>query len=1116
MNVQEQANVKVTLNNEEAKREMDELNGRIEKMIQLRKKAEKAGDVKGFKKIDQELKKAQREAKRYEKQLYDVDKALRNINGASWNELKKAEAALVAQTRKLNRETTEYTNKRAQLKQVRAEISRINATQRTSASMWSRMSDGFNRYFGMATAWLASIAGATFKAKQAVDGFFNREDMVGKVKSLTKLAGEELDFLEQKAIEFSTTTTKEGIKIQKSADEILEAFQLVGSAKPELLKNKEALAQVTREILIQSEAAEGMALTDAIDATTKAMNQYSAGAEQAARFTNAMAAGAQVGAVQIPEIGESMKEFGTNANAANVPVERSVGLIELVGEKAGLVGPRAGVQLRNFFTILSAGADETNPEMVGLSESLDKLAEKNMSSAEYVQLFGRENANVARIIVQNRTYLDELTDAITGTNTAYTQAIDNTVDQKAALTQARNRAHEYAVELGEQLAPAMIYIADSGSLILKFLTASVKLFVQSRGIIIPLTASIIGYKTAIKLAALWQATYNKESKISLALIKMKVFWHRAEKGALLLVSAAQALLTGNIKRATAAMRIFNRTTKMSPLGLFIGLATAAATAFLVFRDNSVKAASGQKKLNDEIERGNELASQSQTLEERASITENLSKQQLENLKSDLKSQISMEENFHATLLGKLKKRLSEDEQLQVLSARRNQKGLSQILKINIGAQIEARKRAIARDLEEESKGNKQRLQQLRSYLSRVNTELGKRPGETTDDEASNALELAHKEQILRIKQYYADKEELQKESQARLLAADLAYLMAKANLETDEEKRLELQSQIIDKQLEYNKALKEAVPEIINTDDAVDKLNTRLLEQGKLMGYASQKQREATDDQEELTARQVQQAQTIQMVGDVMTDYVTGALNGTMDEYANFGDTLILMSLQILKQMVPIWSAQILGYSLASFESVATWGAAGVAKHAAISALMYAAISAVEGGVRKGIENRREAATQHATGKYPIMGASDGRMYDTNFAGRPKTGLYSGPQLGIFNEVPGEPEMVVDGKTTRQLMINYPAVYDGIRQMAAGFQPQFANGKYPTQSNPVQPYTPDPTFSRLLSDNLKATRQMTEAAEKLWKDGTYTRLLGRDGLIKQEAEYQKMKSNVTL
>ncbi|MBW8334844.1 MAG: hypothetical protein K0M40_22700 [Prolixibacteraceae bacterium] len=228
--------------------------------------------------------------------------------------------------------------------------------------------------------------------------------------------------------------------------------------------------------------------------------------------------------------------------------------------------------------------------------------------------------------------------------------------------------------------------------------------------------------------------------------------------------------------------------------------------------------------------------------------------------------------------------------------------------------------------------------------------------------ATDALDLAYKQQTLLLKQKYAAEETLQKEYAARMLATEIAYMQTKLQVTTDESSRIDLQSQLIDKQLQYAAALKETIPEILNTDNGIQKLNTRLLEESKLLDLAAQKQAEGTAAQETATAKQIQQADTIKMVGDVMTDYVTGALNGSLDEFQTFGDTLILMSLQMLKQMVPIWSAQILGLSLSSPESVASWGVLGLAKYAVITGLMYAGIAAVEGAVKGGINKKREAA----------------------------------------------------------------------------------------------------------------------------------------------------------
>jgi len=228
------------------------------------------------------------------------------------------------------------------------------------------------------------------------------------------------------------------------------------------------------------------------------------------------------------------------------------------------------------------------------------------------------------------------------------------------------------------------------------------------------------------------------------------------------------------------------------------------------------------------------------------------------------------------------------------------------------------------------------------------------------EDAANSIELAYKQQQLLLKQKYEGEETLQKEYAARMLASEIAYMQTKMQLSDDEATKIDLQSQLIDKQREYAAALKETVPEILNTENGIQKLNTRLLEESKLLDYATQKQIEGTNAQEDSTTKQIQQADTIKLVGDVMTDYVTGALNGSLDGFQTFGDTLILMSLQILKQMVPIWSAQILGLSLASPESVASWGVAGMAKYAAITGLMYAGIAVVEGTVKNKVNKKKE------------------------------------------------------------------------------------------------------------------------------------------------------------
>ena len=56
----------------------------------------------------------------------------------------------------------------------------------------------------------------------------------------------------------------------------------------------------------------------------------------------------------------------------------------------------------------------------------------------------------------------------------------------------------------------------------------------------------------------------------------------AAKGVTLLYAAAKATLSGNTAGATAAMRAFNMTTKMNPIGLLVAAVMAAVAAYKLY------------------------------------------------------------------------------------------------------------------------------------------------------------------------------------------------------------------------------------------------------------------------------------------------------------------------------------------------------------------------------------------------------------------------------------------------------------------------------------------------------------------------------------------------------
>ena len=163
-------------------------------------------------------------------------------------------------------------------------------------------------------------------------------------------------------------------------------------------------------------------------------------------------------------------------------------------------------------------------------------------------------------------------------------------------------------------------------------------------------------------------------------------------------------------------------------------------------------------------------------------------------------------------------------------------------------------------------------------------------------------------------------------------------------------------------------------------------------------------------------------------------------------------------------------TAEATAIAMATPDSVLTGGAAGAAKAAVISGLIAAAVAAsiaiinslFPGAGSKATASNRKLSTgmlTYAEGNYPVLG-NDGKVYDAKYEGAGmKTGIYGGgAHFGIFSEK--QPEMIVDGKTTQKLILNYPYIYDAITTIAkngrlVNAMPTFANGDYPAGMNRI-------------------------------------------------------------
>jgi len=272
------------------------------------------------------------------------------------------------------------------------------------------------------------LAGALLSVQAAsatIDVAKGFERQASQLSAITGATGEQLQFLKTEARDIAKVTTQ-------TASQVIEAFQLIASGKPELLTASAALADVTEKAITLSEAA-GIDVPQAAVAMTASLNQFSAPAEEAARFMNVLAAGAQKGASLIPETSKALETAGVVASKANISFEQTNAAIQVLAANE-IKAERAGTALRSVFARLQTQtenvfgdmADRYNPAVVGLDEALRNLQRANLSTVELTKLFGEEQFVAGQILIDNVDRVAELTKAITGTNTATEQASTNT------------------------------------------------------------------------------------------------------------------------------------------------------------------------------------------------------------------------------------------------------------------------------------------------------------------------------------------------------------------------------------------------------------------------------------------------------------------------------------------------------------------------------------------------------------------------------------------------------------------------------------------------------------------------------------------------------------------
>lgn len=364
--------------------------------------------------------------------------------------------------------------------------------------------------FNMMAEALERFTGAIGQVTQPAIQFEKSLSAVGAITGMTGNGLTELgDKARELAVQFGTNATDQ-----------LASFQgVLSRLGPQVAEDAASLQIISANINTLAKAG-GIDAATSMDALTTALLQLDLAsgttAETAKNSTdaiNSIAAGAQVGAAEIPQVAEAMRQAGQAAKGAN---------IDLVGLNAGIqtlaiggkTGSEAGIALRNIIGYLqkasgpaadalkqmgisSAELGETlttqglDAAMAKVATGLNTLGSDAEKNAALITIFGQENAAAASTLVSNLDKFQEFSDGIKagmqGTGSAFEQANINMDNTAFSIEKMDAQFNDMLITIGSKLPASLTTLAGFGTSIAPLATT----FVAMQGTIAPLAKDML-------------------------------------------------------------------------------------------------------------------------------------------------------------------------------------------------------------------------------------------------------------------------------------------------------------------------------------------------------------------------------------------------------------------------------------------------------------------------------------------------------------------------------------------------------------------------------------------------------------------------------------------------
>lgn len=441
---------------------------------------------------------------------------------------------------------THLSGLRKEMRQLRME------TGDFSNNIGNYMSGLFNK----ASIAFAGIMGGIGTFKRFLSGLYgpfqDLEYRMAMVKAVSRATDEEFVLLQGNA-------RKLGAETEYTATEVAGlqlAYARLGFVPRQIIEITGAtldLATATGENLERS--------SDVVGTTLKGFRLQ---ADQTKRVVDVMTQSFNSSSLRLDFFAESMKYVAPLAVKANVSLEQTTAMLGVLADR-GIRGSQAGTALRRIFLEIAKDGGS-------VSERLDELSKKGLSLGGAMDEVGKYAMTALSVLVDSKKDVDGLSQSLENAEGAARKAADGIRDtSKIGFDVLLSAVQEKLIAIGQVLSP----LVRTTTQFLTWVVTNLKIIsIWISGYIVSLKALqaikttyfVISGKTVISETAYGRVLQANMLRLRNATAATKLF------------ATAKLLLTGNIKAATLAFRMFTTALMRNPFGL-VAVALASLIAY---------------------------------------------------------------------------------------------------------------------------------------------------------------------------------------------------------------------------------------------------------------------------------------------------------------------------------------------------------------------------------------------------------------------------------------------------------------------------------------------------------------------------------------------------------